>query len=76
VPWVEPGNTLLLTCVLWHSPLARLRSLFGGPLPFDRHDWYVDRCGQEVRYIIDFYFYDDKAGTPEVRRGQADEQHM
>ncbi|KDN39612.1 cytochrome c and c1 heme-lyase [Tilletiaria anomala UBC 951] len=23
--------------------------------PFDRHDWLVDRCGQEVRYIIDFY---------------------
>jgi hypothetical protein len=35
-------------------------------VPFDRHDWVVDRCGQEVRYVIDFYFYDDKAGTPEV----------
>ena len=23
--------------------------------PFDRHDWLVDRCGREVRYIIDFY---------------------
>ena len=23
--------------------------------PFDRHDWVVDRCGTEVRYIIDFY---------------------
>jgi hypothetical protein len=22
---------------------------------FDRHDWYVDRCGKEVRYVIDFY---------------------
>lgn len=39
----------------------------GAPLPFDRHDWYVDRCGTEVRYVIDFYFDDDKAGTPEVR---------
>ncbi len=38
----------------------------GGPLPFDRHDWTVDRCGKEVRYVIDFYFDDDKAGTPEV----------
>ena len=38
----------------------------GGQLPFDRHDWYVDRCGQEVRYVIDFYFHEDKAGTPEV----------
>lgn len=44
------------------SPLARLRSWFGGPLPFDRHDWYIDRCGQEVRYVIDFYFKDELAG--------------
>lgn len=48
------------------SPLARIRSWFGGPLPFDRHDWYVDRCGEEVRYVIDFYFDDDKAGSPEA----------
>ncbi len=49
------------------SPLAWLRQALGGPAPFDRHDWVVDRCGREVRYVIDFYFYDDKAGTPEVR---------
>ena len=48
------------------SPMARLMSWMGHPLPFDRHDWYVDRCGTEVRYVIDFYFDDDKAGTPEV----------
>jgi len=24
--------------------------------PFDRHDWYVDRCGEKtVRYVIDYY---------------------
>ena len=46
--------------------MARFASWFGGGLPFDRHDWIVDRCGQEVRYVIDFYFDDDKAGTPEV----------
>lgn len=23
--------------------------------PFDRHDWIVDRCGTEQRYILDFY---------------------
>lgn len=46
--------------------MARLMSWIGGPLPFDRHDWYVDRCGTEVRYVIDFYFDDDKAGSPEV----------
>ena len=25
------------------------------PRPFDRHDWTVDRCGEHVRYIIDYY---------------------
>jgi cytochrome c heme-lyase len=32
--------------------------------PFDRHDWYVERCGEkgceEVRYVIDYY-----EGAPE-----------
>lgn len=37
------------------SPRARIRSWMGYELPFDRHDWIVDRCGQEVRYIIDYY---------------------
>ena len=23
--------------------------------PFDRHDWIVDRCGTQIRYVIDFY---------------------
>ena len=40
------------------SPLARVRMLMGRPAPFDRHDWVVDRCGTEVRYIIDYY-HDD-----------------
>ncbi|CAL8470776.1 g10318 [Coccomyxa elongata] len=48
------------------SPLARLSAWFGGQLPFDRHDWWVDRCGQEVRYVIDFYFHEEAAGTPEA----------
>ncbi|DBA70340.1 hypothetical protein WJX79_008096 [Trebouxia sp. C0005] len=48
------------------SPMARLMGWNGGPMPFDRHDWFVDRCGEEVRYVIDFYFDDDKAGTPEA----------
>ena len=38
-----------------YSPRARIRSWMGYELPFDRHDWMVDRCGQEVRYIIDYY---------------------
>ncbi|VDO34556.1 unnamed protein product [Onchocerca flexuosa] len=50
------------------SPRARIRQLLGYDLPFDRHDWTVDRCGQkdvcfhllkeiqfQVHYIIDFY---------------------
>ncbi|KAI1714379.1 cytochrome c/c1 heme lyase domain-containing protein [Ditylenchus destructor] len=38
------------------SPKARLRHWLGYELPFDRHDWIVDRCGKrEVRYIIDYY---------------------
>jgi len=37
------------------SPKARIMSWFGYVAPFDRHDWVVDRCGKEVRYVIDFY---------------------
>ncbi|XP_063795909.1 holocytochrome c-type synthase isoform X3 [Pseudophryne corroboree] len=38
-----------------YSPRARIRSWMGYELPFDRHDWIVNRCGQEVRYVIDYY---------------------
>jgi len=38
-----------------YSPRARIRSWMGYELPFDRHDWVVDRCGQDVRYVIDYY---------------------
>lgn len=38
-----------------YSPRARIRSWMGYELPFDRHDWIVNRCGKEVRYIIDYY---------------------
>lgn len=34
-----------------------------GLLPFDRHDWTVDRCGREVRYIIDYYSTDLPDGS-------------
>ncbi|KAF4088127.1 hypothetical protein AMELA_G00079400 [Ameiurus melas] len=37
------------------SPRARIRHWMGYELPFDRHDWVVDRCGKEVRYVIDYY---------------------
>lgn len=35
-----------------HSP-ARFHSRY--ELPFDRHDWIINRCGTEVRYVIDYY---------------------
>ena len=38
------------------SPKARMKSWVGFGFPFDRHDWYVDRGGQERHYIIDYYF--------------------
>eukprot|EP00842_Homolaphlyctis_polyrhiza_P001615 jgi/Hompol1/2454/HPOL_005576-RA len=31
-----------------YSPKARFMSLLGYKLPFDRHDWTVDRCGTKV----------------------------
>ncbi|OQR86076.1 kinesin, partial [Thraustotheca clavata] len=38
------------------TPKARILNFFGmANLPFDRHDWIVDRNGEEVRYVIDFY---------------------
>nr|SVE84486.1 EOG090X0CJG [Daphnia pulex] len=38
-----------------YSPRARIRQMMGYELPFDRHDWIIDRCGKEVRYVIDYY---------------------
>ncbi|GMT15435.1 hypothetical protein PFISCL1PPCAC_6732 [Pristionchus fissidentatus] len=38
------------------SPRARFRNLLGYDMPFDRHDWIVDRCGaRDVQYVIDYY---------------------
>jgi len=33
--------------------------------PFDRHDWWVNRCGKEVRYIIDYYSVPNANGEEE-----------
>ncbi|KAM7046161.1 holocytochrome c-type synthase-like [Molossus nigricans] len=38
-----------------YSPQAKIRSWMGYEMPFDRHDWILNRCGTEVRYIIDYY---------------------
>ena len=49
------------------SPKSWLRSKLGlgnGEVLFDRHDWFVDRCGlRSVRYIIDYY---DTSETPDA----------
>jgi cytochrome c heme-lyase len=29
--------------------------VLGYQKPFDRHDWEIDRCGQRIKYVIDFY---------------------
>ena len=34
--------------------------------PFDRHDWTIDRCGQSIDYVIDFY-----SGKRDPRRPEA-----
>jgi len=47
-----------------YSPQARVNQLIGYTLPFDRHDWIVDRCGTKVRYIIDFYTGKAEEGKP------------
>jgi cytochrome c heme-lyase len=30
------------------TPRARFRNWLGYELPFDRHDWIIDRCGKDV----------------------------
>lgn len=46
---------------LYHRFLSNLKCYSKVPthfryeLPFDRHDWIVDRCGKDVRYVIDYY---------------------
>ncbi|KAJ9122710.1 hypothetical protein QFC24_004139 [Naganishia onofrii] len=37
------------------TPKAWMNMALGYTAPFDRHDWVINRCGQEVRYVIDFY---------------------
>lgn len=38
------------------TPKARLNGFLGYQIPFDRHDWRLQRAdGTEVEYVIDFY---------------------
>ncbi|GMF64978.1 unnamed protein product [Phytophthora lilii] len=48
-----------------YSPKAKIMNTIGwSVLPFDRHDWIVDRDGKEVRYVIDFYSGQPEPGRP------------
>jgi cytochrome c heme-lyase len=49
------------------SPKARLKHwLYNHPLPFDRHDWTVQRRdGSTVRYVIDYYHDESKSSEEE-----------
>jgi len=38
---------------------AKVRGWMGYPMPFDRHDWVISRCGKERTYVIDYYDSDD-----------------
>ncbi|KAJ3019093.1 UNVERIFIED_CONTAM: holocytochrome c synthase [Siphonaria sp. JEL0065] len=47
------------------SPKARWNIFYyGAEKPFDRHDWTVNRCGEEVRYVIDYYSGHDEPDNP------------
>lgn len=45
---------------------ARGMMALWGMRPFDRHDWYVNRCGKEVKYVIDYYSFE----TPDPHTGE------
>lgn len=48
--WRKCHHDIITHHVNFSSPLLRSYEL-----PFDRHDWIIDRCGKEVRYVIDYY---------------------
>eukprot|EP01068_Selenidium_serpulae_P008399 Selendium_serpulae@DN4976_c0_g1_i3.p1 len=48
------------------SPKSHIISRFSSMgRPFDRHDWYIDRCGRRVRYVLDYY--DDPKASNELQ---------
>ncbi|KAF2133190.1 hypothetical protein P153DRAFT_281971 [Dothidotthia symphoricarpi CBS 119687] len=53
-PTEPTPKAAIMQWLSWASP-----ERFGTPPPFDRHDWYVNRCNtkgcEEVRYVIDYY---------------------
>ena len=47
--------------VIVHA-FTSLRFRYSYKLPFDRHDWIIDRNGEHVRYITDYYDIGDDYG--------------
>lgn len=58
------------------SPKAYIKTLLGHPAPFDRHDWIVDRGGQEVRYVIDYYHDESKVTADQIPQQLQDAHAM
>ena len=58
------------------SPKAYLKTLLGHPAPFDRHDWIVDRGGEEVRYVIDYYHDESKVSQDTIPKQLRDAHAM
>jgi len=58
------------------TPLAWIKASLYPPrdrkYPFDRHDWYVDRCGKEVRYVIDYYHEEEHSPFDVMPKDQKD----
>ncbi len=44
-----------------------MEKLLGWQIPFDRHDWLIDRCSEtQVRYVVDFYDGRPIPGRPDL----------
>jgi cytochrome c heme-lyase len=58
------------------TPLAWIKATLYPPrmrqYPFDRHDWFIDRCGKEVRYVIDYYHDEEKSPLDQMPKDQKD----
>ncbi|CAI8496759.1 unnamed protein product [Hanseniaspora opuntiae] len=60
-------NDLTPRARFYHELSKLFPDKISGNLPFDRHDWFVQRSnGQTVRYVIDFYEQadDEETGEP------------
>lgn len=57
IGWGKIDREINNLCILTYCNNSSifLVYIFSYELPFDRHDWIVDRCGTDVRYVIDYY---------------------